>query len=39
MFNIDFAAFMENPNKGWLIIAEEYGKSPPKIVQYSLILE
>jgi hypothetical protein len=32
-------AFMENPNRGWQIISEEYTKSPPKIVQYSLNFE
>ncbi|MDR0363758.1 MAG: transposase, partial [Bacteroidales bacterium] len=39
MYYIDFVAFMENPNKGQQIIVEEHGKSPPKIVQYSLIFE
>jgi IS4 transposase len=39
MYCIDFVAFMENPTKGWQIIAEEHGKSPPEIVQYSLIFE
>jgi hypothetical protein len=39
MYYIDFVAFMENPNKGWQIIAEEHGKSPPQIVQYSLVFE
>ena len=36
MYYIDFVAFMENPNRTWQIISEEYAKSPPKIVQYSL---
>jgi IS4 transposase len=36
MYYIDFVAFMENPNRSWQIISEEYEKSPPKIVQYSL---
>jgi IS4 transposase len=39
MYCTDFVAFMENPNKGWQIIAEEHGKLPPKTVQYSLIFE
>jgi hypothetical protein len=33
---MDFIAFMENPNRGWQIISEEYAKSPPKIDQYLL---
>jgi cephalosporin-C deacetylase-like acetyl esterase len=39
VYCIDFVAFMENPNKGWQIIAEEHRKSHPEIVQYSLIFE
>jgi IS4 transposase len=39
MYCTDFFAFMENPNQGWQIIAEEHGKSPPETVQYSLIFE
>jgi hypothetical protein len=36
MYYADFIAFMENPNRGWQIIAEECSKSPPKIIQYTL---
>jgi hypothetical protein len=36
---IDFVAFIENPNRSWKIISEEYEKSPPKIVQSELIFE
>jgi hypothetical protein len=39
MYYIDFVAFMENPNRGWQIISEQYLKSPPVIVQYSLNFE
>jgi hypothetical protein len=39
MYCIDFVAFMETPDKGWQIIAEEHGKLPPEIDQYSLIFD
>jgi hypothetical protein len=39
MYYIDFIAFMENPNRAWKIISEEYAKSPPKIVQFELKFE
>jgi hypothetical protein len=39
MYYIDFVAFMENPNRGWQIISEEYAKSPPGIVQYAFNFE
>jgi hypothetical protein len=39
MYYIDFVAFMENPNRAWQIIQEEYAKSPPKIVQFELKFE
>ncbi|MDR0700366.1 MAG: transposase [Tannerella sp.] len=39
MYYIDFVAFMENPDRGRQIISEEYAKSSPKIVQYSLNFE
>jgi hypothetical protein len=39
MYYIDFLAFMENPNRGWQIISEEYANPPPEIVQLAINFE